>query len=441
MPRAYLISGFLGSGKTTFILEGLLPLLKGEQITILVNDYGEVSFDKIKYYQERLDVLGIEGSCICCSAGETFLRTLELIKDRTSTLIVETSGVSGLYPIWEALEASGYVVEMVFTCLSLDLPERLYQSPFVRDQLEMAQCIILTKADLVNEAILKKRLKDIQGFKKPFFLSYEGRVDYSLKELLEVKGPAVNSSLKRGLKSVSKPRFLSSTFKPKGYYMREEVENFLKNLPPEVYRAKGILYIAQSPLPLALNYTCGYTSWERMEYQGEPFLTFIGEIPCDPYLQFFPSPLNGSSDLGEFMLPLGAYDKRAGLAYFKKKPVSEKRALKEILKIILKKDNFTILSGNRFLLKGKKNVKITDYRYQALLEVREALQRDTDRVLLIMPDLPEAIASFFIQALPKDFVIIHLGKRYLLPESYISLKLENLEKEKAIETLFQSLFS
>jgi Putative GTPases (G3E family) len=43
---AVVVSGFLGSGKTTFILRSLLPRLKGRKISVVVNDFGEINYDR-----------------------------------------------------------------------------------------------------------------------------------------------------------------------------------------------------------------------------------------------------------------------------------------------------------------------------------------------------------------------------------------------------------
>ena len=430
MPEAYLVGGFLGSGKTTFVIESLIPLLRdrtGRDITVIVNDYGEVGFDKIKYYQEKLQVLGIDGACICCSAGDALLRSLNTIKDSTSAVIIETSGVSSLYPVMEAVESSGYSLEMVFVCVSADIPERLFRSPLVMSQIELAQCVILTKADLVNDSLLRDRIRELQKLKKLFFLSYEGRVDRSLEDLLKVGADLPHTSSEANIKPDSPPRFYSYTIKPKGYYLREEVEDFFKKLPPEIYRAKGILHIAQSPIPLAFNYTCGYMSWERIDYTEESFLTFIGEVPCHPYLKDFPSPCERPQDL---MIPITSYDTRNGIAYYRRKIVSERRAIKEVIKT-LEKEDFVIVSAGSYDLEPYKTLRISDYSYSALVKMKENLEMEKKRVILLMKDIPDGVASFFVDALSRTHKIIHLGSRYLLPESYTSIKLNSNEKIKA----------
>lgn len=430
MPKAYLVCGFLGSGKTTFIIKNLLPLFAGEPLSILVNDYGEVSFDKIRLYQERLEVLGIEGSCICCSAGETFLKTLHTLKEKNDTIIIETSGVSEVFPIWEALELSGYTIEMTFTCLALDLPEKLFNSPFIESQLESAQCLILTKADLVSDFLLGRRLKKIKTLKKPYFLAYNGEAEESLKDFLKLKG--LEENLKNSFIPTQgiKPRFYTYTLRPHGFYLREEVEDYLRNLPQEVYRVKGILGCAQSPLPLGLNYSCGYISWERIEYPGKPFLTFIGEIPIEPYLKNFPKPFKKMEKLEEVMFPLSAFDRRKNFAYLEGKPVSERKVVKEALKLIEKAHPLIITLKNQKFSFGRRGLFLKDLTYATLLKTEREILKRPERTLLFI-NLPSGITSYFLTKLPKDYKVIHIGESYLLPQAYLSLRLDTPEKKRA----------
>lgn len=432
MPRAYLVCGFLGSGKTTFIIKNLLPLFAEESLSILVNDYGEISFDKIRLYQENLEVFGIEGSCICCSAGETFLKALYALKEKNSTLLIETSGVSEVFPIWEALETSGYTIEMTFTCLSLDLPEKLFNSPFIESQLESAQCLILTKADLVSDFLLEKRLKKIKALRKPFFIVYNGKAEEALKDFLKLKGS--EGKLKNSFIHTQgiKPRFYTQTLRPQGFYLREEIENYLRSLPPEIYRVKGILRCAQSPIPLALNYSCGYISWERIEYPGEPFLTFIGEMPIEPYFKNFPLSVQREY-LEELMLPLSAFDRRKNFAYLEGKFVSERKAVKETFKL-LKKTPYLIVTQKNSSFPDRRVISLKDLTYSTLLDTEKEILKRPEKVLLFM-NLPSAITSYFLQKLYKDYMIIHIGESYLLPQAYISIRLDTPEKKKAWQKL------
>lgn len=163
---AVVVSGFLGSGKTTFIIRSLLPRLKYKRLSIIVNDFGQTNFDKIRLYQENFEVFGIEGNCFCCELGGEFLNLLSELKNRNiDFLIVETSGISNPVPIFYGLESTGFRVELIVGVFSLDLDEPLLTSPLVQAQIEASHCLVLTKADLVTKEEANKRFKFFAGYK------------------------------------------------------------------------------------------------------------------------------------------------------------------------------------------------------------------------------------------------------------------------------------
>ncbi|MEG1992581.1 MAG: GTP-binding protein [Acetivibrio sp.] len=89
----YIVSGFSGSGKTTFIKK-IIPRLTGKTALIL-NDYGEVTVEDISS-QKNIAVYGLNGGCICCSAAFDFQKKLEQIirEDYPEQIILESCGVS-----------------------------------------------------------------------------------------------------------------------------------------------------------------------------------------------------------------------------------------------------------------------------------------------------------------------------------------------------------
>ena len=67
MTDIYIISGFLGAGKTTFIQNLLKQTLQNEKVVIIENDFGEVNFDASLLSQCGYEVKALNSGCICCS--------------------------------------------------------------------------------------------------------------------------------------------------------------------------------------------------------------------------------------------------------------------------------------------------------------------------------------------------------------------------------------
>ena len=91
-----IISGFLGAGKTTLALRLISQGALADAV-LIVNDFGEVSFDSAQVASTGVAYRALENGCICCSAKDDLLKVLhqipELFPSKTSVWI-ETSGIS-----------------------------------------------------------------------------------------------------------------------------------------------------------------------------------------------------------------------------------------------------------------------------------------------------------------------------------------------------------
>ena len=73
-----IVSGFLGTGKTTFIIKFVKSALqKGVKIAILVNEVGEIGIDDQLMRRLGLNVWEILGGCICCTLAVNLNETLD----------------------------------------------------------------------------------------------------------------------------------------------------------------------------------------------------------------------------------------------------------------------------------------------------------------------------------------------------------------------------
>lgn len=154
-----LISGFLGSGKTSFIIRFANYLIsKGKQVAILVNEIGEIGIDDQLMKQLDLNVWEVMGGCICCSLSGDLVTTLHQVdKDfEVDLVIIEPSGAAEPGNILSALPYyKGTPLTSVRSITLLD-PLRiseLYQvlTPLVTKQIEKSDRVIITKEDLATD--------------------------------------------------------------------------------------------------------------------------------------------------------------------------------------------------------------------------------------------------------------------------------------------------
>ncbi len=197
------ITGFLGSGKTTLIRH-LLQHSQGRRIAVLVNEFGELGIDgdllrSCSVCPEGADpddgasnIVELTNGCLCCTVQEEFLPTmLELLKRRESLdcILVETSGLALPKPLikafrWPEIRHAATVdgVITVVDCAAIaagevvgDLqaleaqrqadPSLDHETPIqelFEDQLACADLVVLNKTDLVDSSAQKQVVSLVQ---------------------------------------------------------------------------------------------------------------------------------------------------------------------------------------------------------------------------------------------------------------------------------------
>lgn len=156
-----IISGFLGSGKTTFLLKAL-PSLAGKKVALLLNDFGRMPVDGAILRGEGIDGGIIAeiggGSVFCACLKESFIRELRRFGERDEEIVIlEASGMSDPALIDRMLALSGLdqaydhkTTICVFDPVkSLKLAKVLEVVP---RQLASATVALLSKCDVYGEA-------------------------------------------------------------------------------------------------------------------------------------------------------------------------------------------------------------------------------------------------------------------------------------------------
>ena len=98
MTDMYLISGFLGAGKTTLIQKLLTEAFKSKKVALIENDFGDFSVDAALLREGGYQVRELNAGCICCSLTGDFTAALaSLLKTyRPDVVLIEPSGVGKL---------------------------------------------------------------------------------------------------------------------------------------------------------------------------------------------------------------------------------------------------------------------------------------------------------------------------------------------------------
>ena len=236
-----LISGYLGTGKTTLI-NNLLRTTK-KKIALLVNDFGDVNIDESLIEARTDSVLSIAGGCVCCSYGNELIETLESMNSNQilpDHIVLEASGIAlpskiiQTISLMDFLAFHGTVLLTDASRLRSQLND-LYISDTISLQIEQHDLLVLNKTDLLKEDEL---LNCIDTLSKRFEIrKFLKTVNAYIEEedMLLDFGP----SHKINLEKKQEHGFISSTIKPTGTMNAEALSTLLRDPVYNIERAKG----------------------------------------------------------------------------------------------------------------------------------------------------------------------------------------------------------
>ncbi|MBR0138645.1 MAG: GTP-binding protein, partial [Erysipelotrichaceae bacterium] len=188
MINVYIVSGFLGAGKTTFI-QKLLNEKKFEKVMLLENEFGEVGVDSA-FFSGNLAIREINNGCICCSLQGDFEEALEEIEEMgVSDLIIEPSGVGKLSEIINVIKedddfriVSHICIVDVKTCKKY----HLNFGEYFDDQVKAANAVILSHLDVCTEKQMNDAVEMIKSINEEVDIITEPVDSFSIEELLDI---------------------------------------------------------------------------------------------------------------------------------------------------------------------------------------------------------------------------------------------------------------
>jgi G3E family GTPase len=151
----YIISGFLGAGKTTLIQKLLREAFSNEKVALIENDFGDISVDAALLKSGGIEVKEINSGCICCSLSGDFVKALKELLDRyrPDKIIIEPSGVGKLSDIMKAC-SDPRILPMAKVKAKITVADvkrcKMYLDnfgEFFEDQIKHADIILLSRTE------------------------------------------------------------------------------------------------------------------------------------------------------------------------------------------------------------------------------------------------------------------------------------------------------
>ena len=292
-----LLSGFLGSGKTS-LLNHLLTHQHGWRIGVVVNDLSAVNIDAALIVRTDQELVELSNGCICCTLRDELVAQLTRMASNGNLdyVIIESTGVSEPLPVAQGLEVNAIRLDTLVTVVDAStfladfstlekVEDRDPEAPTVDrrnivdllvDQVEFADVLVINKIDLVTprqrEAV-RARLKTLNPGAKLIETEF-GRVDPSLVLDSRLYDHVKASSLPAWERELSKPHipetleygishFAVVADRP---FHPQRLFRYFRKPRPELLRAKGWFTLATQPGARWAFHLAGFK--KKIEFEG-----------------------------------------------------------------------------------------------------------------------------------------------------------------------------
>ncbi len=243
MTDFYLITGFLGAGKTSF-LKKFAKLFRGKKISLIINEFGKEDIDShlLEDLQARLKSI-IQGSIFCVCRLEDFENALsDLLEDNPDVLLVETSGLSDPSAINQILQGPAYAGRFNYKgciCIAdaLNFKKVIGTALVSQKQISLAGTVLLNKIDLADDLDETKELIREHNPAAHIVESSFGAFPSEAEAIL--LNPGAGESLEGpGRRDLTLQSYL---IKIDPEMTRDDLEAFIKLFIKETHRIKGFV--------------------------------------------------------------------------------------------------------------------------------------------------------------------------------------------------------
>ncbi|MEJ7343914.1 MULTISPECIES: GTP-binding protein [Staphylococcus] len=290
------LSGYLGSGKTT-LLNHILNNREGRRIAVIVNDMSEVNIDKdlvadgggLSRTDEKL--VELSNGCICCTLRDDLLQEVERLveKGNIDNIVIESTGISEPVPVAQTfsyidealgidltsickldtmvtvVDANRFINDINSEDLLVDRDQGADQTDersiadLLIDQVEFCDVLVLNKTDLVTEAELTKLENILRKLQPDAHLIKTTNAEVDINEVLNTgRFDFEQASNSAGwIKELTEGGHAEHTPETEEYgigsfvYSRrlpfhaKRFNDWLEQIPNNIVRAKGIVWLAQ----------------------------------------------------------------------------------------------------------------------------------------------------------------------------------------------------
>ncbi|MDX2098002.1 MAG: GTP-binding protein [Leptolyngbyaceae cyanobacterium bins.59] len=275
-----IITGFLGSGKTT-LLNQILKNRQDLKVAVLVNEFGDIDIDSQLLMSIDEDMVQLSNGCICCTINENLVDAVYKVLEREESidyLVIETTGIADPLPIMLTFLGTELRdltrLDSILTLVDVETftPDH-FDSDAALNQIVYGDILLLNKTDLAPVEQVAQLEQYIHSLKQGARLIRCQRGEVPLPLILDVGyndpghyADLLNQSETKHThhhhehhhehhehhhhhsKHLENDGFISVSFVSDRPFSLTKFQNFLDQLPANVFRGKGILWFQESQM-------------------------------------------------------------------------------------------------------------------------------------------------------------------------------------------------
>ncbi|AQX55157.1 GTP-binding protein [Priestia flexa] len=282
----YILSGFLGSGKTSLLKNALKQEKEnGRQIAVIMNELGKVSIDSDEV-EEDTPLKELLNGCVCCTIQgqfETQLHSL-LQENKLDAIYIETTGVAHPIEVLDACMSPLFANDVVVKCIVTTVDVHRWQDrgslsiqlqKLLQEQIRHADVILLNKADTLSESAKAALLYEVQSINPQAACVFTSYSSIQLKLLTSAK---LSEKQAHQQAHVEKQLHLKTfVYEFKNSVDLEKFEDWLRHTPDTIYRMKGYLRFTHSTDTYSFQYSYGMPLYMKELMKMPTNLVIIGE--------------------------------------------------------------------------------------------------------------------------------------------------------------------
>ena len=253
-----LLTGFLGSGKTTF-LNAFLQHNNTTRFAVIENEIGDIGIDGDLIIQSKEKLVTMNNGCICCTLNDNFLTILKSLMDTASEwdeLIIEATGIADpsaiITPLLQYPVLKAFFSPLKIICLvdAKHVFEQLTHTKEAAKQLAYCDLVLINKTDNCKPESLQELRDKIKVYNPLAKVFYGNKTNYPIDEILAYQKPKQLQLSISAPQNFAQPVVYSSLKATSFRYfhsfdyetLHQRLFSFSMLQSENIYRYKGIVY-------------------------------------------------------------------------------------------------------------------------------------------------------------------------------------------------------